>query len=230
MDNKIKSAVLFSALVIFISCSHDPYYLNVPDPIITSNCNADTVYFVNEVLPLLQSGCGVSGCHSAASAEEGVVMTDYISIVQTGHVKPGHPKSSRLYKVIHGGGFVIMPPDPRPRFTSDQEAIIYKWIEQGAWNLECLGDDCDSTIFTFSGAVWPTVQTFCLGCHSNSNPGAGIQLTDYQHIASAASNPSFIGAITHTPPYQPMPQNGNQLSDCRIAQISNWISAGMPDN
>jgi hypothetical protein len=214
----------------FLTCKHDPYYLNDPEPIISTNCSPDTVYFVNDVLPLLQSSCALSGCHDASSAQSRVIMTDYVNIVQTGHVKPGNPKSSRLYKVITGKGEEDMPPSPQSPMTSQQTDLIYKWIDQGAWNLQCLLEDCDTNIFTFSGAVWPVIQNTCLGCHSGNNPGAGIFLTDYQSISAIAADPRFMGAITHTAPYIFMPQNSNQLSDCRITQFRKWIAAGMPDN
>jgi uncharacterized membrane protein len=214
----------------FFTCTHDPYYLNDPEPIVVTSCNPDTVYFVNDVLPLLQSGCALSHCHDTISKEHGVIMTDYVNIIQTGHVKPGKAKSSKLYKVITGGGEEAMPPSPQPKFTSEQTDLIKKWIDQGAWNLECLEENCDTTIYTFSGAIWPTIQNKCLGCHSGSNPGAGIMLTNHQEIAAVAAEPRFMGALTHTAPYKPMPQTGNQLSDCKITQFNKWIADGMLDN
>ena len=220
--------ILFSAL--FISCSHDPYYFNDPEVIYSTNCDVDTVYFVNDVLPILQSSCALSGCHDAKSKKRGVIMTDYVNIVQTGKVKPLQPKSSKLYKAITGKTGEEMPPESQPPLTSEQISLIYSWIEQGAWNLACINENCDTNVFTFSGAIWPTIQNTCLGCHGGSDPGAGILLTNYQQISSIAADPRFMGAIKHTPPYQLMPQNGNQLSDCRIAQFQKWIDEGMPNN
>jgi len=222
------SLVVF--VFLFLTCTHDPYYLSNPDPVLTENCSPDTVYFVNDVLPLLQSGCALSRCHDASAAEHGVIMTDYVNIVQTGKVKPGKPKSSKLYKVITGGGEESMPPSPHPQFNSDQTSMVYKWIDQGAWNLECLNENCDTTIYTFSGVIWPTIQNKCQGCHSGPDPGAGIMLTNYQEISSVAANPRFMGAITHTSPYSFMPQTGNQLSGCKITQFNEWIAAGMPND
>jgi hypothetical protein len=221
---------LIGAAFLLLTCTHDPYYLSDPEPIISANCSSDTVYFVNDVLPLIQSSCALSGCHNSSSAAEGVILTDYVNIIESGHVKPHKPKSSELYKVITGGGEESMPPSPRPQLTSEQTSLIHKWIDQGAWNLECIDDNCDTSVFTFSGAIWPTIQNKCLGCHSNPNPGAGILMTNYQQVAAIAADPRFMGAITQTAPYVPMPQNGNPLSDCRITQFSRWIAAGMPND
>jgi mono/diheme cytochrome c family protein len=198
--------------------------------IVSTNCSPDTVYFVNEVLPVLQSYCATAGCHDISTGEAGVLMTDYVNIIKTGDVKPGKPKSSKLYKVVNGGGEEPMPPSGRPQLTSAQIDLIYKWIDQGAWNLACENEPCDTTVYTYSGAVWPTIQTYCLGCHSGTNPGAGILLTDYQHISTIATNPRFMGSITHTSPYKFMPQNAAQLSECRITQFRKWIEAGTPEN
>jgi uncharacterized membrane protein len=228
-----KAISVFTLLVtgfLTLTCTHDPYYLNDPEPIVVVNCNPDSVYFVNDVLPLLQSGCAVSGCHDAATAESGVIMTDYVNIVETAHVKPGKYKSGKFYTVFNASGERSMPPSPRPGFTSEQKDLIYKWIDQGAWNLECQAEVCDTAVFTFSGAIWPTIQNKCLGCHNESNPGGGILLTNHLQISTVAADPRFMGAITHTAPYQFMPQNSAQLSDCRITQFSKWIAAEMPDN
>jgi hypothetical protein len=37
----------------------------------SASCSADTVYFQNTVLPLLNSGCSMAGCHDAASHKMG---------------------------------------------------------------------------------------------------------------------------------------------------------------
>lgn len=225
------SLLLIPICIIFLqACQHDPGYLSDPNIITSVNCSPDKVYFVYDVLPLLLSSCGLNGCHDPLSAQAGVIMTDYVNVVQTGDVKPGKPKRSKLYKVITGGGEESMPPSSQHPLTSEQKNLISKWIEQGAWNMQCLNENCDTNNYSFSGAVWPTVDNNCAGCHSGSNPGAGIILTDHQHIAAIAIDPRFMGSLTHTSPYKFMPWNGNKLSDCKITQIRKWIEAGTPDN
>ena len=76
--------LMLAALVgIFIlqNCKHE-----VPDkpeetksvPVTTSDtCHFDTVYFVNDILPIIQSNCAQSGCHDAISREDDVQLTDY---------------------------------------------------------------------------------------------------------------------------------------------------------
>lgn len=199
-------------------------------------CDPDTVYFQNTVLPLLQSSCGSTGCHDPATAEHGVILTSYQYVMQTTEVNPGEPWDSEIWDVIENDfQSNRMPPPPAPPLNQDQKDVIYNWILQGAFNNYCDQEECDSINVTFNEIVFPIVQNSCYGCHSGSNPSGGISLTNYDQIKSAASIPSgspgsFIGSIIHATGNIPMPENGAQLSDCKIAQIRKWISDGMPDN
>ncbi|HPE54873.1 MAG TPA: hypothetical protein P5514_10590 [Bacteroidales bacterium] len=199
-------------------------------------CDPDTIYFQNEVLPLLQSSCGLAGCHDEQSHKEGVILTSFLYVMQTGGVVPFQPLESEIYeKIIDNDPGDRMPPPPAAPFTAEQKNIIYTWIAQGALNNHCEQMDCDSVDVSFSETVFPIIQNSCYGCHSGSNPNGGILLSNYQQIKSAASisagSPgSLLGAITHNPGNIPMPQNGMPLSDCKVAQIRNWINEGMQDN
>ena len=90
--------------------------------------------------------------------------------------------------------------------------------------------ECDTMNVTFSGTVNPILQQNCLACHSNANPTAGISLEGYDNVVNATTSPAFMGAIRHEEGYAPMPQGGNKLSDCKIAQIQKWIDDGTPNN
>ena len=85
------------------------------------------------MLPIIQTSCGISGCHDGSA--EGFLATDYASIMRS--VVPGDPRGSTLYSVItkNGGEAGMMPPD-RP-LTKEQRTIIHVWIAQGAENNNC---------------------------------------------------------------------------------------------
>jgi hypothetical protein len=94
---------------------------------------------------------------------------------------------------------------------------------------------CDSTSFTFSGAVFPIIKSNCINCHSGSAPVSGLVLEDYISISAAALTPagefgSLYGAITHHSGNSAMPKNNTKLSDCKIFQIKEWIDAGAPND
>lgn len=102
----VVSFVVFMLLTLYmVSCKHDPALnpqgqnntTNNPT-IVSTNCDPDTVYFQNEVLPIIQSSCAKSGCHDAATQAEGVYLGNYASIMNTGHVTPGNPCNNNSFK------------------------------------------------------------------------------------------------------------------------------------
>lgn len=194
-------------------------------------CDPDTIYFQNEILPLLMSSCGVTGCHDPGTAEDGIILTDYASIMQTADVRPGDPEGSDLYEVLtETDPDKRMPPPPRQPLNAAQIAKIEKWILQGAQNNTCESTTCDTLNVTFSGQIFPVIQNTCLGCHSGSNPSGDLLLTNHSQIAAAAASGRLMGSIKHENGYSPMPQNGAQLNECVISQFEKWIANGTPDN
>jgi hypothetical protein len=237
MTYRIYTIIVLALAIGLYSCTHEPVIIPEPDPPEepgggdTSNCHADTIYFVNNVLPLLVSSCGVVGCHDPGTAADGIILTDYQNIINSDVITPSDPGDSELYeKITETDPDKIMPPPPRAPLSQEQIDKIGKWIRQGALNNECVETACDTANVSFNDDVWPLIQTNCLGCHSESNPSAGISLADHASITVTANNGSLLGTITHTPGYSPMPKNGNKLSDCNIAKIQKWINDGTPDN
>jgi Planctomycete cytochrome C len=226
---------LISALLVLVffvtACKHEIPQQNLIDPPVlggTQTCSIDTVYFQNKVLPLLNSSCAMSGCHDAITHKDGINLTTYAKILATGGVKPGNPTNSKLYTVLNKTGSERMPPPPAAAFTAAQKDIIYKWILQGAKNNAC--NDCDTTLFTYSAAVTPIMNTYCKGCHNPSLLGGGIDVSTYAAVKTIAANGKLLGSITHATGFVAMPQGSSKLSDCRIKQIQKWITAGSLNN
>ncbi|MBK6635098.1 MAG: hypothetical protein IPG38_13010 [Chitinophagaceae bacterium] len=129
MKNKFSLYLNFigaGILVLIMSCKHDIPVpeINVPVSGGTQTCSTDTVYFQNKVLPLLNSGCAMSGCHDAITHKEGVNLTTYAKILSTGGVQPGNPAGSELYKVLNETGGDRMPPPPAAAFTQAQKTLF----------------------------------------------------------------------------------------------------------
>ena len=151
MKSQIKQLFKLSGfmLLVFLAvqCKHEPQqYPDDPgnggdpdplnDPIISINCTTDTVYFQNDVLPLLVSNC--ASCHSKTVSNNGVILTDYASVIKTTVVVPGSPEQSEIVKKITAAVTEgRMPPAPANGLTGEQIAVISKWIEQGAINNQC---------------------------------------------------------------------------------------------
>ncbi len=197
-------------------------------------CNPDTVYFESDILPILLSTCSSTGCHDGSGHEASRLMS-YSDVMGSGFVRPYNPNQSDLYRKITQGGEERMPPPPNNPLENAQIQLIRKWISQGAKNLFC-DEMCDSTNVTFSGTIWPgIINNYCLGCHSGANAGGGVHLENYSQVAAAANIPvgqpgSLWGAVSHANGNSPMPKNSNQLSDCKLTQISKWIANGTPNN
>ncbi len=193
-----------------------------------SNYYNSRACFQRDVLPLIQANCTLSGCHDGTSREDDArPLTSYNNIRTI--VVPGSPNSSRLYRVITSGGENFMPPPPQSPLNTAQIDTIYQWIRYGALNENC-GSICDtSSIVTFSGSVWPVIQTYCYGCHSGANAQKGLHLENYSDVAAAVSNGKLMAALTGQAGYAIMPPAGS-LSSCEIDIIKKWVNAGSPNN
>lgn len=192
-------------------------------------CDPDTVYFKNEILPLLQSSCGTTGCHDAASATEGVILTDYASIIETGDVEPFEPDNSEIYeKIVEAEAEDRMPPPPNNPLKQEQINMIATWINQGALNNSC-ERVCDTTDVSYAAAVAPVFENFCLGCHDQATANGGVVLETYDQRSTLANSGTVHGVINGTNGYPLMPPS-NGLPDCEIAILEKWISDGAPNN
>lgn len=219
---------LFLIQFFSVSCTHE---IPVPvTPIDSTNqngqngCSPDTVYFNNKVLPFIVQNCAQSGCHDATTMARNVLLTSYNSIMTTADVVPGRPDNSDLYKVIDRNE---MPPSGP--LTTEQKNMIYTWILQGAKNNTC--NDCDTSIYSYTGAISKTVRDYCIACHSGPNvgtTGGGILLDNYDNVKIQGINGKLLQSVKHTG-YFPMPKSGNKLSDCRISQIEKWIINNYPN-
>lgn len=226
---------IIPGILLIASCKHDPESQVTPDPDPKPEekpCHPDTVYFRNDILPIFQSSCAMSGCHDAATAQEDVILDSYANIIATGDVRPGDPESSDVYEVITEDDLdKRMPPPPASALPAAQIQMIHTWIMQGALDNYCdeIGP-CDTLDVSFSQTLVPIIQTYCLGCHSGASPQGGISLSSHAEVSTLGQNGRLLGAIDHQPGYSPMPQNGNKLNECQIAQFRNWINDGTPNN
>lgn len=235
------------------SCQHEPLFDEpILDPIDTTTidtttidtttvdttiiqmpCDPDIIYFAQDVLPILVSNCAFSGCHNAASAEDGVILESYETVIQTADVEPFNLNDSEIYEVLVDNDLDDrMPPDPTPALSQAQINTIATWILQGGLNLDCdenIGE-CDTDEVSFSAFVKPLLETHCQGCHSGPTPSGGVDLTTHSNIQVYANNGKLHGSIAHQPGFEAMPQGGEQLDDCTIEKIKSWIDTGALDN
>lgn len=229
--------LLFSLFLAIAGCKHEPE----DAPIVTNTsgngggngggtnnshpCDPDTVYFSNEILPLIVSGCAMPDCHDAITHADGVRLYDYAHIMQ--QIEPGDPDGSDLYDELFNG----MPPsDAGGPLSASEKDLIRRWIEQGAINNSCV-EDCDTNAaITFTGVIWPLLETNCTGCHSGNSPGGGISLTNYTSVYTQVLNGNLMNSLRGTNGVSLMPDNTEGLPNCQIDQVQEWIDAGAPNN
>jgi hypothetical protein len=202
----------------------------IPDGI---PCDPDTVYFEVDVLPILVSNCAMSGCHNAASHQDGVILDNYQNVMNTGEISPFSPSNSELYEAItESDPDDRMPPPPAAALTAEQKAITAKWINQGAQNLTCNPNygRCDTVNVKYSSFIKPVIDTCCKGCHSGNAPSGNINLSAYSGVKTVALNGKLLGSILWSNGFSKMPQGGNKLDDCTIAKFEAWVADGAPEN
>lgn len=243
---KISSAFALLALCLY-SCVHDPVLPEnggnsggnggggsgggggIEDP-----CDPDSVYFANDILPLLNSNCAIPGCHNAASAQDGVILDSYANVLATTDVDPSDPVDSDIYEVITDSDLDDRMPPAFAGFDAleaQEIQLILDWISQGALDNSC-DQLCDSTDISFSAHIFPIFSDNCIGCHSGSTPQAGLSLSNYAEISATAlrSDDPIINSLLGNAPFSLMPFGQDPLEDCQINMIQLWINDGAPNN
>ncbi len=197
----------------------------------------DSVCFIQDILPILLSSCGISGCHDAVSHAEGYVLTDYSTLMQNSEaIVPYNPAESKVYKVItENEAEDRMPPPPNSALSSKQTGLFYTWITQGALNSDCPEKLCDTTTaINYSTQVWPVIENNCLSCHNSSLSRGNVNLDGYQQVKYYSETlrngiPVILGVINYMNGFSNMPPS-KKLDDCTIRIIELWIEQGIHNN
>ncbi len=236
----MKRLIVFPAIMIAMtffqmSCAH-PTLIDLGGQTVTENCDPDTVYFANEILPMLINNCAKSGCHNSSGDEDAKDLSSYVAVMNSGYVKAFKSNDSKIIEsVTSGGGEGKMPPAPNEPLSSAQVSSLETWINQGARNNECSGG-CDTTNVTYSGTIAPLMNNYCTGCHGNAANTTGINLTNYLDsgsdlgVKSVAENGKLWGSVNQDAGFSAMPLGGNRLQDCKIDELRIWLDNGYPNN
>lgn len=223
------------------ACVHPPVVPpmdNDPDPVPVDStqievevCDPDTVYFAQQIQPILNSNCALSGCHNEQSAQDDIVLTSYGNLISSDVIDAGDPSDSDLYEVItENDPDKIMPPPPNAALTTEQIETIRTWIRQGAQNLSCEEAVCDTSDVTYAGYIRPFLDLHCTGCHTGTNAGGGVFLSGFSTVQEVALNGRLLGSIQHDEGFVQMPQGEDKLESCDITKIRLWIEEGAPNN
>lgn len=236
-------AILFMLFLIFYTpaCKHDPNILIQPNPIDTTQhngnpntgvlCDPDSVYFQNQILPILISNCTESGCHGPADHQDGVVLSSYQQLMATVEgVSLTNWGENKLIKVLLDDDPEGRMPSGKPPLPAAQINLIQTWILQGAKNNACNENyaACDTLSVKYSTFIQPLIQSKCQGCHSGATAQGGVDLSAYQNVKTLAQNGRLYGSVTRISNW--MPNGGAKLDDCTLAKMKAWINAGALNN
>lgn len=100
----------------------------LPDVVVDPDGPPQSVSFKVELAPLLNSKCGMAGCHASGTRKPYLVTAiSYQEIVSGGFVNTAVPKESTLYKSINGSMREYLP-------SAIDRQKVYDWIRNGAPN------------------------------------------------------------------------------------------------
>ncbi len=88
------------------------------------------VKFSADIIPILNSSCNISSCHSAGAIAPDLSSANAFTSL-TGYVNIGNPLSSELYLWMTGKKGTPMPVSG---INKEYNALILAWIKQGAQN------------------------------------------------------------------------------------------------
>lgn len=198
----------------------------------------DTVCFYGQVMPVLQTSCGMAGCHDGS--QEGFLAASYNTVMQS--VVPGDPRGSKLYQVITDiNGEQMMPPD-RP-LTQEQRSVIQVWIAQGALETTCDTGNGGVVIIIipsdsvcFVQDILPLFVSNCAmsSCHDGLSQGEEDELyalNSYSTIRAHVvpfnpSNSAVYKAVTGSGEEFMPPAPKSPLTNAQKELMRKWIADG----
>lgn len=111
--------------LLLTGCYKDKTVISDTDEQITRS-----VSFTADIIPILNSSCNISGCHSSGGKSPDLTVSSaYNSLA--GYINTGEPQSSELYLWMTGKKGTPMPVAGS---NKDYNALVLAWIKQGAQN------------------------------------------------------------------------------------------------
>ena len=231
--HSIKQRVLIAACLLAVfSCTHEPDKVDVvvPEPQPLPACEPNKVYFVNDVMPYINSTCAVPGCHDNKGPAAYIDLSSYDAIMNSkvrgvSIIKPGDPLNSKICRVFFLLDLVPMPPPFNYGMPTQGRDNLIKWVQDSARNTACEGR-CDTVNYTFRRNIAPLINKYCTGCHYGNYNSGNVLLTNYREIKAMVDSNKLYQSITATEGVQKMPTGVVSMQPCEIIQIRKWIENG----
>ncbi len=132
---KIKKAIAYSlvamSILIIAGCYKAATLYPNPDDVSLVN---KEVSFVNDIIPIFDQRCGISGCHSSGGTNPDLTAAKaFNSLTNGGYINQADPKNSKLYLRLTGKITPAMPLNGTNN-PSNINALVLTWITQKARN------------------------------------------------------------------------------------------------
>ncbi len=93
------------------------------------------------------------------------------------------------------------------------------------------GSVCDTLDVSYNSVVKAVIDNNCATAYCHGGAGAGnVYLASYSEVKTVAEQDRFLKAVRHEAGAEPMPKNGNKLSDGEITILECWIENGFKEN
>jgi len=122
-----KKLLYYLVFALFIATGLNACYY---DQIATFEGLPTNVSLKNDVQPIFNRDCNMSGCHDGIPSHDPSLTSEnaYEALTSGGYVNTTDPVNSVLYLSIDGGGM----PAGRPPLSENDKKIILGWITDGA--------------------------------------------------------------------------------------------------
>ena len=123
----VMGVMLAAAITLIAGC-----YKNKTVFFETGNEITRTVSFNNDIIPIFNSSCNISGCHSSGGkAPDLSEVNAFTSLTNGNFINTNSPTESELYLWMTGKRGTPMPVNGINR---DYNSLILAWLKQGATN------------------------------------------------------------------------------------------------
>lgn len=119
--------VLALFMTLFLSqCYYDQIVYEEPEP------PAGELSFLNEIIPIFNASCNISGCHNAGGIAPDLSPANaYNALINGNFINTDVPEDSELYQWMAGNRSISMPiSGPNAAYN----VTVLQWIKQGAKN------------------------------------------------------------------------------------------------
>jgi hypothetical protein len=125
----MKKNLIYLVVVLLIATFLNACYY---DEVATFEGVPTNVSLKNDVQPIFDRDCNMSGCHDAGPSHSPSLVNEnaYQALTSGGYVNTTDPESSVLYLSVNGGGM----PAGRPPLSENDKKLILGWITDGARN------------------------------------------------------------------------------------------------